>query len=87
MQAVAAAGGLGDQVLIEEIPELPAGDGQAGVVEGGRGVAVDVGARVQAEPAEQPLLAVSEIPVGQVERGCDRQVFGLHQLQPVLSGG
>ena len=44
-------------------------------------------ARVQAEPAEQPLLAGGQVPVGQVERGGDRQVLGLHQLQPVPGRG
>ena len=57
VQAVAAAGGLGDQVLIVEGLEVTAGGGQVGVVERGGGISVDVGARVQAQPAKQPPLA------------------------------
>jgi hypothetical protein len=69
VQAVAAASGLGEQVLIVEAVEVAAGCRQVGVVEGGGAVGVDVRARVQAEPPEQPLLASGEVLVGQVERG------------------
>jgi hypothetical protein len=40
---------------------------------------------VQAQVAEQQLLACAEAMVGQVERGSDRQVLGVHQLQPVIT--
>jgi hypothetical protein len=56
---------------------------KTGAVQGGGGVAVDVGAGVQPQPAEQPLLVLGEVRVGQVERGGHRQVLGGHQFQPV----
>ena len=83
MQAVAPARRLGEQVLVVEALKVAPGVPQAGAVQGSRGVAVGIGAREQAQPAEQPLLAGSEIVVGQVESGRDGQVLGVHQLQPV----
>ena len=56
VQPVAATGGFGDQVLVIQAVEVAAGLRQAGAVEGGGGIGVDVGAGVQAEPPEQPLL-------------------------------
>ena len=80
VQLIAAGGGLGEQMLIVEAFQVAARLVQAGFVERGGGVGVDVGTGVQAEPAEQPLLAWGELGVGQVERGADRQVLGLHEL-------
>jgi len=84
-QQVAAGRRLGDQVMVVELVELAAGALQAGVVEGGHGVRVDVRAQGQAEPAEQPLLSLAEVGVGQIERGRDRQVLCAHDGQPVAS--
>ncbi len=83
MQEVTAGRGLGDQMMVVQLIEQAAGALQAGVVEGGRGVGVDVRARSQAQPAEQPLLGRGEIGVGQVERGRDRQILRAHDGQPV----
>src|SRR5262249_56774542 len=55
VQEVAAGRGLGDQMMVVELVERVAGAFQAGVVQRGGGVGVDVRARGQAEPAEQPL--------------------------------
>ena len=85
VQQVAAGRRLGDQMMVVELIELAAGGLQAGVVEGRRGVGVDVRPGDQAEPAEQPLLGRGEVAVGQVERGRDRQVLGAHDGQPVAS--
>ena len=87
MQAVPAAGRFADQVVVIQLVETPAGDLQVGVVHGRGGVGVDIGAGVQAEPAEQALLADGQILVRQVERGCHRDVFGLHGRQPVTGRG
>ena len=57
VQAVPAAGRLADQVVVIQLAEAPPGGLQVGVVQGRGGVGVDVGAGVQAEPAEQALLA------------------------------
>ncbi len=57
VQPVPALGQLGEQVLVVQGLQAAAGGGQVGAVQGGGGVAVDVGARVQPEPPEQPLLA------------------------------
>ena len=57
VQLVAAGCGLGEQVLVIQLIKAAAGGVQAGAVERGGGVGVDAGAREQAEPAEQPLLA------------------------------
>ena len=48
---------------------------RSAIIERGGGVAVDVGARVQPQAAEQPLLARGEVGVGQVERGGHREVL------------
>ena len=58
VQLVPAGGGLGDQVLVIQLIELAAGFAQAGAVQRGGSVGVEGRARDQAEPAEQPLLAV-----------------------------
>ena len=83
METVPAAGRLADQVVVIQLAEAPPGGLQVGVVQGRGGVGVDIGAGVQAEPTEQALLAGGQILVGQVERGCYRDVFGLHGRQPV----
>ena len=87
MQPVPAAGRLGQQVVIVQAVQVAAGGGQIRAVQGGRGVRVDVAARVHAQPAEQPLLAGRQVLVGQVERGRHGQVLRAHQLQPVHLGG
>ena len=76
VQPVPAAGGLGDQVLVVQGLQAAAGGAQIGLVQRGGGIGVDVGAGVQAQAAEQPLLSRGEVRVGQVERGGDRQVLG-----------
>ena len=86
VQEVAAGRGLGDQMMVVKLVEQAASALQAGVIEGGGGVAVDVMARDQAQPAEQPLLGCGEVGVGQVERRRDRQVLGPHDGQPVAGG-
>ena len=73
-------------MLVVEVLEVAACLIQAGVLEGARGVSVDVGTRVQAKSPEQPLLVSGEVAVGQVERRGHRQVLGLHQSQPVPGG-
>ena len=45
-----------EQVLVVQGLQAAAGSGQVGAVQGGGGVGVDVGAGVQPQPAEQPLL-------------------------------
>ena len=87
VQPVPAAGGLGEQVLVVQGRQAAAGGAQIGVIERGGGVGVDVGARVQPQAAEQPLLARGQVGVGQVERGGDREVLRRHQLQPVPRRG
>jgi hypothetical protein len=87
MQAVPAAGGLGQQVLIIKALKVPARLVQAGVIQRSRGIGVDAGARVQAEAAEQPLLPGGQVLVGQVEGGGDRQVLGAHHGEPVPGSG
>ena len=84
---VTAGGGLADQVVVIEGVQLPPGGGQAGAIQGGGGVGADVGAGVQAEPAEQPPLPCGQVLVRQVERGGDRQVLGVHQLQSATRRG
>ena len=53
---VPARGRLGEQVLLIQPLQAAAGRGQAGAIQGRGGVRVDVGAGVQREAAEQPLL-------------------------------
>ena len=72
-------------MMVVELIKLTAGVLQAGVVEGRHGVGVDVRARGQAESAEQPLLSLAEVAVGQIERGRDREVLRAHDGQPVAS--
>ena len=72
-------------MMVVELIELAAGALQAGVVEGGHGVCVDVRARGHTESAKQPLLSLAEVGVGQIERGRDRQVLRAHDGQPVAS--
>lgn len=50
-------------------------------------IGVDLGAGLQAEPAEEPLLAGGELAIGQLERGGDRVVLGPHLCDPVLGRG
>ena len=69
MQDVTAPGRLAQQVLVIQAVQVAAGSGQVSVVQGGRSIRVDAGAGVQAEPAEQPLLARGQVLVRQVERG------------------
>ena len=83
VQPVPARGRLDEQVPVIQGLQAAAGNGQAGAVQGGGGEAVDVRARMQPEPAEQPLLVRGEVRIRQVERSGDRQVLGGHQLQPV----
>jgi hypothetical protein len=86
VQEVAAGCGLGDQVMVIQLVEQAASAPQGGVVEGSGGVAVDVVARGQAQPAKQPLLGWVEVGVGQVERRRHGQVLGPHDGQPVARG-
>jgi hypothetical protein len=69
VEPVSAGGGLGDQVLVVEVLQAAAGLIRGGVIEGGGGAGVDVGTGVQAQPSEQPPLAVVQVLVGQAERG------------------
>jgi len=69
VQPVTAGCGLGDQVLVIQLIEQAAGLIQAGAIEGGGGVDVEVRAGDQAQAAEQPLRAGGEVGVGQVKRG------------------
>ena len=77
VQPVPAPRQLGEQVLVVQGLQAAAGGRQAGAVQGGGGVGVDVGAGVQPEPPEQPLLVLGQVGIGQVERGGDRQVLGV----------
>src|SRR5229473_7483530 len=67
MQPVAAAGGLGDQVLAVQALKAAAGSGEGRVIERSGGAGIDIGAGVQAQPAEQPLLISRQVLIGQVE--------------------
>ena len=87
VQPVAAAGRLGEQVLIIKALKAAARRVQTGVIQRSRGVGVDTGARVQAEASEQPLLITWQVPVGQVERHGDRQVLSVHDGQAVPGRG
>jgi hypothetical protein len=51
--------------------QLPGGLLQRDAGQGGGGVSVGAGARVQAQAAEELLLAGIQVPVGQLERGGD----------------
>ena len=57
MQLIPAEGGLSDQVLFIQLIELAAGLAEAGAIQGGGSIGVEGGARDQAEPTEEPLLA------------------------------
>jgi hypothetical protein len=70
-------------VLFIQLIEQAASLIHAGAIQGGGGVGVEAGAGDQAEAAEQPLLVLGEVGVGQVKRGGDRQVLGVHHGQPV----
>ena len=87
VQPVPAGGGLGQQVLVVQAVQVAAGGGQVGAGQRGRGVGVDVGARVHAQAAEQPLLTWGQVLVGQVERSRHRQLLRTHQLQPARRRG
>ena len=52
VQAVAAEGGFSDQMLIIETLQVAACLIQAGFVESGGGISVDIGARVQTKPTK-----------------------------------
>jgi len=83
VQQVTAGRGLGDQMVVVQLVKPGAGGIQAGALEGGGGVGIDVRPLDEAEPAEQPLLVCGQVLVGQVERGRDRQVLGTHDGEPV----
>jgi hypothetical protein len=83
VRLVAARRGLGDQVLVIQLLQMPAGHAQAGAVESGSGVAVDAWAGYQAESAEEPLLAGGQLSVGQVEGGGDPHALGAHEGEPL----
>jgi hypothetical protein len=87
VQVVAARCGLGQQVLVVQLLQATARVLHGDPVQGGGGVGIEAGARDQAEPAEQPLLARGQIGVGQVERGRHGQVLRVHQGQPVPGRG
>ena len=61
VQPVPALGRLGNQVLVVQRLQAAAGGGKISAVQGGGGVAVDVGAGVQPQPPEQPLLVRGEV--------------------------
>ena len=61
MHAITAAGGFGDQMLVEKLIKAAAGRREAGAVESGGGIRIDVRSRVQPETAEQPPLADGEV--------------------------
>ena len=71
MHPVPAPGRLGEQVVVVQGLQAAAGNGEAGAAQGG-GIAVDVRARMQPEPPEQPLLVRGEVLIRQVERRGDR---------------
>ena len=83
---IAAAGGFGDQVMIEELVKTTAGRREAGVVKSGGGVRVNVRSGVQSKATEQLLLAGGEVLVGQIKGGRDGQVFRVHEFEPVVGG-
>src|SRR5580692_3915027 len=64
VQLVPAEGGVSDQVLVIQLIELAAGFAQASAVQRGGSIGVEARSRDQAKPAEQPLLAWTEILVG-----------------------
>ena len=83
VQPVPALGRLSNQVLVVQGLQATAGSGKTGAVQGRGGVAVDVGAWVQPQPPEQPLLVPGQLGVGQIERSGHGQVLGSYQLRPV----
>jgi hypothetical protein len=85
VQLVVAGRGLGEQMLVIQLIEAATGFLQTSAVQRGGGVGVDARPGDQAEPAEQPLLADGEVLVGQVERGGNREVLGVHQGETVSS--
>ena len=87
VQAVSAAGRLADQVLVMQLAQASPGSWQVGVVQDRGGVDVDLGAGMQAQAAEQALLAGGQVLVGQVECGRYRDVFGLNGRKPVTGRG
>jgi hypothetical protein len=68
VEPVPAADRLVEQVLVVERLEAALGGGQGNVIQGGSGPRLDVGAWMQAQAAEQPLLVLGEVGVGQFER-------------------
>jgi hypothetical protein len=61
MHAITAACGFDNQMLVEELIKAATDSCNAGAVESGGGISINVRPRVQAEPAEQPLLAGGEV--------------------------
>lgn len=74
---VPARGRLSEQVLVIQGLQAPAGRGQPGALKSCSAIPVDVGAGMQPEPPEQPLLIRGQVRVRQVERGGDRHVLCL----------
>ena len=68
--------------------QLPGSILQAGAGQGGGGVGVDRGARVQAQAAEELLPAGGQVPVGHLERGGDAVCLGRQgeHARPGLGG-
>jgi hypothetical protein len=82
VEAVAARNAFHDQVVAEHPVQQAPGGGQAGAVERGGSIGIDVGTGVQPKSAEQLPLVMSEVGIGQVERGGDRLGLGRQRRQP-----
>ena len=63
-------------------PRGSGGRGKVRATQGGCGIGIEICAGMQADLAEKPLLSTGKLGVGQVESDRDRQVLGVHQLQP-----
>jgi hypothetical protein len=87
VQPVPALSRLGQQVLVVQGLQAAAGGRRIRAVQRGGGVGVDVGAGVQAQPPEQPLLVPGQVGIRQIEGGGHGHVLGGHQLQPVTLRG
>src|SRR6185312_3772654 len=74
VQTVASSRRLRQQVMIIEAREVAPGRCQPAVIQGGGGVTIDVRARVQSQPPEEPLLFLGQDLIGQGEGGGDREV-------------
>jgi hypothetical protein len=88
MHAVAAVAGLGQQALPVQGVQVPGRFLQASAGQGGGGVGFDGGAGVQAEAAEEALLAGGQVPVGHLERRGDAAFLRRQgeQARPGLAG-